>query len=93
MTIWYTSNMNSIPHADLFFFVATIGFVIIFVLFAIALGYLISLFKSILKITKIIEKDIETIGDTTKEFIMQLWDNQIFSWLFGAKKKKKKSLE
>jgi hypothetical protein len=85
--------MNSIPHADIFFFVATIGFIVIFALFAVALMYLISLFKSILKITKIIEKDIETIGDTTKEFIMQLWDNPIFSWLFASKKKKRKSLE
>ncbi len=85
--------MNSIPHADLFFLVATIGFIVIFALFAIALLYLISLFKSILTISKIIEKDIESIGDTTKEFIMQLWDNPIFSFLFGSKKKKRKSLE
>jgi hypothetical protein len=85
--------MNSIPHADIFFLVATIGFIVIFGLFAIALLYLISLFKSILNISKIVEKDIETIGDTTKEFIMELRDNQIFSWLFGAKKKKRKSLE
>lgn len=80
--------MNSIAHANTFFLVATIGFIIIFALIAIGLIYLICLFKSILRISKIIEKDIETIGDTTKDFIMQLWDNRLFSWLFGKKRRR-----
>ena len=81
--------MSSIPHADIFFFVSTIGFIIIFALFAIGLIYLISLFKSILRISKIIERDIDTIGDTAKDFINQLWQSTLFSWIFGKKKSRK----
>ncbi|MES2224438.1 MAG: hypothetical protein V4478_00460 [Patescibacteria group bacterium] len=84
--------MNAIPHADIFFFVATIGFIIIFIVIVIALIYLISILKSIHRISAKIEKDIDNIGDTAKEFVMQLWDSTIFSWIFG-KKKKRKSVE
>ncbi len=81
--------MNSIAHADTFFFIASIGFTIIFLLAVIALIYIISIFKKINRISAKIEKDIENIGDTAKDFVMQLWDSTIFSWLFGKKKKAK----
>jgi len=81
--------MNSIPHADAFFIVSTIGFIIIFILLAIGLIYLICLLKSIMRISLKIEKDIDGIGDTAKEFVMKLWDSAIFSWIFGKKKKRK----
>lgn len=84
--------MNTLAHADTFFFVATIGFIIIFAFLAVALIYLIMLFKSIHRISIKVEKDIDNIGDTAKEFIMQLWDSTVFSWIFG-KKRKRKNLE
>lgn len=83
--------MNTLAHADTFFFVATIGFIVIFALLAICLIYLIRLFKSVHRISTKIEKDIDNIGDTTKELIMQLWDSAVFSWLFGKRRKKRNS--
>ncbi len=85
--------MNSIPHADIFFFVATIGFSVTFLLVVILLIYIISLFRRINRIAKKIESDIEHIGDTAKSFVMQLWDSSIFSWIFGKKRKSKSSKE
>lgn len=79
--------MNSIAHADLFFFTASIGFVITFLLVVVALIYLISIFKKINRISAKIEKDVENIGDTAKEFVGQLGDSAVFSWFFGKKKK------
>jgi hypothetical protein len=69
--------MNTLAHADTFFLVATIGFSLLFLL------------KSIARISTKIEKDIDTIGDTAKQFVMQLWDSTIFSWIFGKKRKRK----
>jgi DNA integrity scanning protein DisA with diadenylate cyclase activity len=77
--------MNAIPHADIFFLVSTIGFIIIFILLAAVLIYLIRLLNSVARISKKIEKDIDNIGDTAKNFIMQLSDSTIFSWIFGTK--------
>ncbi len=76
-------------HADTFFFIASIGFIITFLLVIICLIYLIKLLKSVARISVKVEKDIENIGDTAKEFVMQLWDSTVFSWIFGKKKKRK----
>jgi hypothetical protein len=81
--------MNSIPHADMFFFIASIGFIVTFLLIVILLAYLISIFRKINRISAKIEKDIENIGDTAKDFVMQLWDSTVFSWIFGKKRKPK----
>ena len=81
--------MNSIPHADMFFFIASIGFIVTFLLIVILLAYLISIFRKINRISAKIEKDIENIGDTAKDFVMQLWDSTVFSWIFGKKRKTK----
>ena len=81
--------MNSIAHADTFFLISSIGFIVIFILIVIALIYLIVIFKSINRISRKIEKDIDSIGDTAKDFVMQLWESRIFSWIFGKTKKTK----
>jgi uncharacterized membrane protein len=81
--------MNAISNANTFFEISTIGFIIIFILIIIGLLYLISLLKSIARIVARIEKDMDNIGDTAKELVMRLWDSRIFSWLFGAKKRRK----
>ncbi len=81
--------MNTLAHADTFFFIASIGFVVIFILLAIGLLYLIKILKSVARISLKVEKDIENIGDTAKDFVMQLWDSTIFSWIFGKKRKRK----
>ena len=85
--------MNTLAHADTFFFIATIGFVVVFLLVIIALFYLIAIFSRIHRISLNIEKDLNSLGDTAKEFVGQLWDSAIFSWLFGKKKRGRKSAE
>ncbi len=65
---------------------------VVFILLVIALLYLIKLLKSVARISAKIEKDIENIGDTAKDFIIQLWDSRVFAWIFG-KRKRKKTLE
>jgi hypothetical protein len=46
--------------------------------------------SSVARISTKIEKDIDNIGDTAKDFVMQLWDSTIFSFIFGKKRKSKK---
>jgi hypothetical protein len=82
--------MNTLPHANLFFLVSTIGFALIVILIAIGLIYLIILFKTVVRISKKIEKDVDTIGDTAKDLVSQLLGSRIFSWIFGLRKSKKR---
>lgn len=75
--------------SQIFFFISSIGFVILGILVAIVLICLLRSFNSLSKILKRAEKDIDSIGDTTKEILEDVRDSIIFRFLFRSKKKKK----
>mgnify|MGYP000455665154 CR=1 FL=1 len=79
--------METLIHADLFFFIATIGFVLLWGLIAIAIVYVIRLFRSVLRITTILEKDVAAISSDTKDLIHDLRHSRAFRFLFGKAKK------
>ncbi len=84
--IGYTVSMNS----DIFFFISSIGFIILGILAAILLVYLIRAVRSFVNISEKIESSMETIGDATMELIDDLRDNIFFKMIFPAKKKQRK---
>jgi hypothetical protein len=79
--------MQTLIHADMFFFISSIGFVLLWVLMAVALIYVIKLFRSVLRVTRIIERDVAAIGEDTKDLIRDLRKSRAFSFLFGTSKK------
>jgi len=82
--------MDGILQSQVFFFISSIGFVILSILLAILLFYLIRATKTFHKIIDKVEKDIDSIGDTTKEILEEVKDSFIFNLLFGKKKKNRK---
>lgn len=60
---------------------------VLWILVAIFLYYLIRSTKALSSIMEKIEKDVEEIGDTTKEMIEDVQDSAVFRFLFGKKKK------
>lgn len=80
---------NTLAYADTFFFIASIGFIITFVLLIVALIYLIKLFKSAHAIAEKIEAEAETIGEEAKDFIFDLRDSPVFSFILGTKRPRK----
>lgn len=79
--------MNNLLHADLFFFISSIGFIVCFILCIILGVYLIQIARSVSAIAKKVEQDVETIGDTAKELVLDLQESSLFSLLFRKKKK------
>lgn len=73
-----------------FFFISSIGFIFLWILMAIFLFYLIRATSIFSNILKKIEKDVDHIGDTTKEMIEEVRDSIIFNFLFKKKKKNRK---
>lgn len=73
--------------ADIFFFISSIAFIIFILLLTIAGVYFIQIVRNVAAITKKVERDIDTIGDTAKELVMDLQNSSIFSLLFGKRKK------
>ncbi len=56
---------------------------------AILLIYILRAFNKLLKILDKVEREIDSIGDLTKETIDDIRDSNIFRFLFGKSKKKK----
>jgi amino acid permease len=82
--------MNPFIQMQVFFLISSFGFVFLWVLLAIFLFYLIRAASTFSRIMKRAEKDIDSIGDTTKEMLEEIRNNVIYNFLF---KKKRKSHE
>jgi uncharacterized protein YoxC len=82
--------MNTLSHSEIFFFISSIGFVVLWILVAIFLAYLIRSIKAVSRIMEKIEKDIAEIGDTTRDLVEDLQESVLFRFIFGKKKKSKK---
>lgn len=72
-----------------FFFISSVGFILLWALTAILLYYLIRATKTFTRIIEKVEKDIDNIGDTTKEMLDEVKDSMVFNFLFKKKKKRK----
>jgi hypothetical protein len=76
--------------SQIFFFISSIGFIILGVLAAIILIYILREVNLFSKILKRAEKDIDSIGDTTKEMLEDMRDSNVFRFLFRSKKRRNK---
>lgn len=74
--------------SQIFFFISSIGFIILGILVAIVLICLLRSLNSLSKILKRAEKDIDSIGDTTKEILEDVRDSSVFRFLFRRKKQR-----
>ena len=81
--------MNTLLQSQSFFFISSIGFVFLWILAAIFLFYLIRATHTFSRILEQIEKDIDNLGDTTKEMLEEVRDNTVFNFLFRKKKKRR----
>lgn len=79
--------MTSIAQSEIFFFISSIGFVILGILVAIILALSIKALNSFTRILTKIEDSLDTIGDTTMELIEDLQSNVFFRILFNPKRK------
>jgi uncharacterized protein YoxC len=80
--------MDTIAQSEVFFLISSIGFVVLWILTAVFLVYLIQGMHTLSRIMDKIEKDIEHIGDTTKEMVEDVRASAIFQFLFRKKRKK-----
>ena len=83
--------MNTLLQSQVFFFISSIGFVFLWVLVGIFLFYLIRATKTFSRIMNKIEKDVDKIGDETKELFDDMRDSTVFNFLFGKRKKHPKN--
>lgn len=78
--------MDTILHANTFFFISSIGFIITFLLLAIVLLYLVSVLRKANRIAKGLEQNAEAIGEDAREFILDIRNSPVLAFLFGRKR-------
>jgi hypothetical protein len=83
--------MDNYAQSQVFFLISSVGFLMLWFLMAVFLVYLIRATSAFSRIMEKFEKDINNIGDTTKELLSDMRENIIFKLLFGKKKRKSKS--
>lgn len=79
---------QTLIHADIFFFIASIGFIVITLLIAVGLVYVIRILRGVRRITDKIEQGINTAEEDVKELISDLRESSIFRMIFGGRKRK-----
>ena len=80
--------MITLMQSQIFFFISSIGFIILWILFGIIMIYILCAIKSLLRILKRAENDIDSIGDTTKELLEEVLNSNVFSFVFKGKIRK-----
>ncbi len=85
--------MANLVHADIFFFISSIGFIILGVLAIVLMVKIIQITNTFHRIIKKVESGIDTIGDTTKEIMEEMQDSLLFRFLFKGRKKKAKKVK
>lgn len=82
--------MNTLLQSQVFFFISSLGFVVLWIFTGIFLYYLIRATKTFSRIIEKAEDDIDKVGDTTKEMFEEIKNSAVFNFLFRQKKKVKK---
>ncbi|HTE48712.1 MAG TPA: hypothetical protein VK675_02295 [Candidatus Paceibacterota bacterium] len=82
--------MDAIMQSQLFFFISSLGFIVLWALVAVFLFYLIRTTNTFSRIMGKIENDINSIGDTTREMVEDMKDSVIFNFLFRKKRRHRK---
>lgn len=83
--------MDTLLHADIFFVISSIGFVIFFILLAVILVSLLRLVKKVEKITDKVEAKIDALGDEAENLLADLEESFIFRLLFRSGRTRKSS--
>lgn len=86
--------MYTIMQSEIFFFISSIGFVIIFLVFLVILIYVLRAVRAFTKIMETMEKSINILSDETRklfeEMLEEMRDSSWFRFFFGKKKNNKR---
>jgi len=79
--------METLIHADIFFFITSIAVIILTILLCICLYYLSGALKNFRDITDTLKANVENASDHFEELIERVEENAIFRFIFGGNKK------
>lgn len=84
--------MNTLIHADVFFFISSIGFIVLCGLLIVALIYVVGILKSVKHISRKLEDDVDDLSAEAKEFFGDIRQSMVYRMIFGKGRTAKKVL-
>ena len=79
-----------LSQSEIFFFISSIGFIILWIFLIILLFYAIRAMRAFSRIADSAEKDLNRIGENAEEMLEDIRESFIYKMIFGRKKKKQK---
>ena len=83
--------MDTIIHADIFFFISSIAVVIFSVLLLVAIYYLRETLQNFRDISRILKNGVNNASEKVGDVFSDVEDSIVYKFLFGKKKKERKS--
>lgn len=74
-------------HADIFFIISSVGFIVLFIVLAILLYYLIKAVRAFKELTEKIERNVDSVGYAGRELIDEMRNSAAFRLLFRPKRR------
>ncbi len=82
--------METLIQSEVFFFISSVGFVVLFILCAVVFFYVIKSFRTWDRILNKLEDNIGDMSDTAKDMLEDVRESTIFNFIVGRKKHTKK---
>lgn len=80
--------MNTLVQADIFFFISSIGFILLFVGGVVAWLYVIAVLRSVKRISQKIEDTVGDVSEEARAFVRDVRGSAPYRMFFGHKKSK-----
>ncbi len=81
--------MTTLAHADMFFFISTICFVLLTICGVVILVYVIGIVRSIKKASDTISSSLADVSADTQAFIRDIRESMVYRMFFGSPRKRK----
>jgi hypothetical protein len=83
--------METLIHADIFFFITSIAVILLTVLLIIALFYFIQILRNFRDISEIFKRGVSNASKSLEELSEKILNNALFKFFFSKDRRKAKS--
>ena len=84
----YTVSMNEIMKSEWFFFISSIGFIVIGLLLSIIMIYVIRALHAFTSLLEKMETEVQNLGTTAQELLEDFQDSFIYRMIFKPRRRR-----
>jgi hypothetical protein len=82
--------METLIHADIFFFITSVAMVVLTLLLIVGLFYFLQILRNFRDISNTLKKGVDHASNHLEDLVETMSHNPVFRFLFGRKKASKK---